>query len=208
MPRQCPTFRPSPEVSPRISCQLTREAPVALFTDVSATNPGNPNNLPNATTLSKVDYDQDGAFYQKGFPTCDPTQFTAATTTQQAKDACGDSLEGGGTSIIQVPSTTGGPPININATVTAFNGAHKTIVLFSYNSLSGAQTLIGQIGPADPRAAPCGCGPGIRDHADGPRPAAGRRCRGDHRVQHQGEEDLPLQGQAAEHRVLEVRSRP
>ena len=123
-----------------------KKAPVALFTDVSATNPGNPNNLPNATTLSKVDFDKDGAFYQKGFPTCDPTQFTAATTTQQAKDACGDSLEGGGTSIIQVPSTTGGPPININATVTAFNGAHKTIVLFSYNSLSGAQTLVGQLG--------------------------------------------------------------
>jgi hypothetical protein len=137
-----------------------KKAPVALFTDVSATNPGNPNNLPNATTLAKVDFDKDGAFYQKGFPTCDPTQFTAATTTQQAKDACGDSLEGGGTSIIQVPSTTGGPPININATVTAFNGAHKTIVLFSYNSLSGAQTLIGQIGPADPGPPPGGAGPG------------------------------------------------
>ena len=125
-----------------------KKAPVALFTDVSATNPGNPNNLPNATTLAKVDFDKDGAFYQKGFPTCDPTQFTAATTTQQAKDACGDSLEGGGTSIIQVPSTTGGPPININATVTAFNGKGKTLVLFTYNTLSGAQTLIGTVGPS------------------------------------------------------------
>jgi hypothetical protein len=137
-----------------------KKAPISLFTDVAATNPGNPNQLPNATTLSKVDYDQDGAFYQKGFPTCDSTQFTAATTTQQAKDLCSDALEGGGTSIIQIPSTTGGPPITINATVTAFNGAHKTVVLFSYNTLSGAQTLIGQIGPADPGSPPTGAGPG------------------------------------------------
>jgi hypothetical protein len=44
--------------------------------------------------------------------------------------------------------------------VTAFNGAHKTIVLFSYNSLSGAQTLVGTIGPADPGSPPAGAGPG------------------------------------------------
>jgi hypothetical protein len=136
-----------------------KKAPVSLFTDVSATNPGNAFQLPNPTTLSKVDYDKDGAFYQKGLPTCDPTQFTAATSTAQAKSACSDALVGGGSSKIAVPTVTGAPPINIDAIVTAFNGAHKTIILFSYNTLSGAQTLIGQIAKADPGLPPQGAGP-------------------------------------------------
>jgi hypothetical protein len=136
-----------------------KRVPVSLFTDVSATNPGNPFQLPNPTTLSKVDFDKDGAFFQKGLPTCDPTQFTAATTTAQAKTACSDSLVGGGSAKIAVPTTTGAPPINIAAVVTAFNGAHKTIILFSYNTLSGAQTLVGQIGKADPGSPPSGAGP-------------------------------------------------
>jgi hypothetical protein len=78
--------------------------PISLFTDVAATNPGNPNQIPNPTTLAKVDYDKDGAWYQKGFPTCDPSQFTAATTTAQAKSACSDSLIGSGSSQIAVPT--------------------------------------------------------------------------------------------------------
>jgi hypothetical protein len=106
-----------------------------------------------------VDFDKDGAFFQKGLPTCDPTQFTAATTTAQAKTACSDSLVGAGSAKIAVPTTTGAPPINIAAVVTAFNGAHKTIILFSYNTLSGAQTLVGQIGKADPGSPPSGAGP-------------------------------------------------
>src|SRR5712691_5224542 len=136
-----------------------KRVPVSLFTDVSATNPGNPFQLPNPTTLAKVDFDKDGAYFQKGLPTCDSTQFTAATTTAQAKTACSDSLVGGGSAKISVPTTTGAPPINIAAVVTAFNGAHKTIVLFSYNTLSGAQTLIGQIGKAEPGSPPSGAGP-------------------------------------------------
>lgn len=137
-----------------------KRVPISLFTDVSATNPGNPFQLPNPTVLSKVDYDKDGAFYQKGFPTCDPTQFTAATTTDQAKSTCSDSLIGGGSAKIAVPTATGAPPINIAAVVTAFNGAHKTVILFSYNTLSGAQTLVGTIGKPDPGPPPGGAGSG------------------------------------------------
>ena len=122
------------------------KAPVSLNIDVASTNSGNANNIPNPTTLALVDFGKDIKFQQKGLPTCDPTQFTAASTTQQAKDACSDSLIGGGASKIQVPSTTGGPPINIAATVTAFNGKHNSVVLFTYNTLSGAQTLVGQLG--------------------------------------------------------------
>jgi hypothetical protein len=132
-------------VAPKKLPKKTR-APVGVNIDVASTNSGNANNIPNPTTLALVDFDKDIKFQQKGLPTCDPTQFTAATTTQQAKDACSDALIGGGLSKIQVPSTTGGPPINIDATATAFNGAHNTVVLFTYNSLSGAQALIGQLG--------------------------------------------------------------
>jgi hypothetical protein len=137
-----------------------KRAPISLFTDVSATNPGNPNQLPNPTTLAKVDYDKDGGFYQKGLPTCDPNQFTVATNTQQAKDACGDSLIGGGSSLVAVPTGPSSPPLFVTAVVTVFNGAHKTVVLFTYNDLSGAQTLVGQIAKADPGSPPTGAGPG------------------------------------------------
>jgi hypothetical protein len=132
-------------VSPNKLPKKTK-APVSVNIDVASTNSGNANNIPNPTTLALVDFGKDIKFQQKGLPTCDPTQFTAASTTQQAKDACSDSLIGGGTSKIQVPSTTGGPPINIPATVTTFNGKHNSIVLFTYNTLSGAQTLVGQLG--------------------------------------------------------------
>jgi hypothetical protein len=138
-------------VAPKKLPKSGAKAPVSVNIDVASTNSGNANNIPNATTLALVDFDKDMKFQQKGLPTCDPTQFTAATTTQQATTACSDSLVGNGSSKIQVPSTTGGPPINIAATVTAFNGKHNSLVLFTYNSLSGAQTLVGQLGK-DPSA--------------------------------------------------------
>jgi hypothetical protein len=137
-----------------------KRVPISLFTNVSATNPGNPNQLPNPTTLAKVDYDKDGKFYQKGFPTCDATQFTPATTTQQAKDTCDDSLIGGGGAEIAVPTGPSTPPVNVHAVLTVFNGPNKTVVLHSYNSLSGGQKLIGKISPADPGPPPNGAGAG------------------------------------------------
>ena len=137
-----------------------KRAPIALFTNVSATNPGNPFGIPNPTTLAKVDYDKDGAFYQKGLPTCNPNQFSSATTTEQAKDECSDALVGRGGSQIAVPTGPNTPPLNVQATVTAFNGAKKTLVLHTYNALSGAQTLVGTIRRAEKGAPPAGAGRG------------------------------------------------
>lgn len=156
-----------------------KRAPISLFTDVAATNPSNPNQIPNPTTLSKVDYDKDGAWYSKGLATCDASQFTAATTTQQASSQCSDSKVGGGSASIEVPTGAATPPIKVSAVVTAFNGkasqcraiapppqltATQTkfgcIILFSYNSLSGAQTLFGGVGPADKGSPPSGAGSG------------------------------------------------
>ena len=135
-------------ISPKKLPKSGKGKAVSLFTDVASTNSGNPNSVPNPTTLSKVDFDKDIKIQQKGIPTCDPTQFNAATTTAQAKSACSDSQLGGGSAKIQVPTGPSTPPLAIPATITAFNGAHKTLILFSYNSLSGAQTLIGTIGPS------------------------------------------------------------
>jgi hypothetical protein len=137
-----------------------KRVPISLLTDVSATNPGNPNQVPNPTTLAKVDYDKDGAFQQKGLPTCDPTQFTAATTTAEAKDACPDAVVGGGTSRIAVPVAAGSPPLTVDAITTAFNGRNNTTVLHTYNTLSGAQTLIGKVTKAEKGNPPVGAGPG------------------------------------------------
>lgn len=137
-----------------------KRAPISLLTDVSATNSGNPNQIPNPTTLAKVDYDKDGAFQQKGLPTCNPAEFTAATTTEQAKDACPDAIVGNGTSKIAVPLSSGAPPLTIDAVTTVFNAKHKTVLLHTYNTLSGAQTLIGTVGKADPGPPPQGAGPG------------------------------------------------
>src|SRR5512133_91562 len=135
------------KISPKKLPKKGKAAPVSLFTDVSSTNSGNPFSLPNPTTLSKVDFDKDIKYQQKGLPTCDPTQFTSATTTAQAKSACGDSVVGGGSSQIAIPTGPSTPPLNVTATVTAFNGKGKTLILHTYNSLSGAQTLVGKIGP-------------------------------------------------------------
>ena len=137
-----------------------RRAPISLFTDVSATNPGNPFQLPNPTTLAKVDYDKDGAFQQKGLPVCDPTQFSAATTTEEAKEACSDAVVGGGSSQIAVPVSASAPPLTVTAETTVFNGRNKTVVLHTYNGLSGAQTLVGKLSKAEPGAPPQGAGRG------------------------------------------------
>ena len=121
--------------------------PTTLFTDVFGTT-DNPNGVPSPTTLAKVDFDKDGAFYQKGLATCNPNQFTSATTTAQAKSACGRSQIGSGSAKILIPTGPSTPPLNVNAVITVFNGKHKTIILHTYNSLSGAQTLVGKLGPS------------------------------------------------------------
>jgi hypothetical protein len=133
-------------ITPKKLPKSGKGAPVSLFIDVASTNSANAFQVPNPTTLAKVDFDKDIKIQQKGLPTCDPTQFTSATTVAQAKSACSDSQLGGGTAKIEVPTATGAPPINIAATVTAFNGAGKKLILFTYNTLSGAQTLTGTIG--------------------------------------------------------------
>ena len=118
---------------------------VSLFVDVSTTSPSNPNGIPSATTLAKVDFDKDIKIQNKGLDTCNYSLFTAATTATQAMNLCHSSLVGGGSSRIAILSGPSSPPLKINATVTAFNATHRRLVLFTYNTTSGGQTLIGTI---------------------------------------------------------------
>jgi hypothetical protein len=136
------------KVTPNKLPKTGKGAPVSLFIDVSSTNSGNPNQIPNATTLAKVDFDKDLHVQQKGIASCNYQSFTAATTTQQAQSQCGPSKLGGGSARILVPTGPSTPPITVNAVVTAFNAKGKKLILFTYNSLSGAQTLVGTLGPS------------------------------------------------------------
>jgi hypothetical protein len=123
--------------------------PIKLTVDVASTNSGNPFQVPNPTTRARVDFDKDLKYQQKGYPTCDTSGFTSATTTEQAKAECSDSQIGSGSSAIQVPTATGAPPLQVAATVTVFNGKAKGIILFTYNTLSGATVLSGKIKNSD-----------------------------------------------------------
>jgi hypothetical protein len=123
--------------------------PIKLTVDVASTNSGNPFQVPNPTTRARVDFDKDITYQQKGFPTCDTSGFTSATTTTQANNECGDAKIGSGSSAIQVPTGAASPPLQVAATVTVFNGKGKGIILFTYNSLSGATVLNGKIKNSD-----------------------------------------------------------
>lgn len=123
--------------------------PIKLTIDVASTNSGNPFQVPNPTTRARVDFDKDVKYQQQGFPTCDTSGFTSATTTEQAKSECSDSVIGSGHSAIQVPTASGAPPLEVAATVSVFNGKAKGIILFTYNSLSGATILPGKIKSSD-----------------------------------------------------------
>ena len=132
-------------ISPKKLPKSGAGKPIKLKLDVSSTNSGNANNVPNPNTNAKVDFDKDVTYQQKGFPTCDTSGFGAATTTEQAKSECGDAVIGSGSSAIQVPTATGAPPLAVSAVVTVFNGKGKGIILFTYNSLSGGTILDGKI---------------------------------------------------------------
>ncbi len=122
-----------------------KRVPVSQNTNVFSTNSGNANQIPNPTSNSKVDFDKDIKFQQKGFPTCDTSGFGAATTIQDVKDECPDAVVGSGSATVAVPTATGAPPLTVHADVIAANVKGNKILLHSYNSLSGGQPLIGQL---------------------------------------------------------------
>ncbi len=124
----------------------SKRSPISLNTNVEATN-SDParNGVPYPTTNAEVDFDKDIKFQQKGYPTCDTSGFGAATTIQDVKDECSDSILGSGSATVEVPLGAGVPPTVIPAQVIAANVKGNKILLHSQNSLSGGQPLIGQL---------------------------------------------------------------
>lgn len=133
------------KVKPKKLFKKGRPRTVSVFVNVWAHNPSNPYGLPSPTTLAKVDFDRDIRIQNRGLETCNFQRFTAATTTAQARSMCPDSRIGGGSSTIAVPTGPATPPLFVQATVTLFNASRKRVVLHTYNSLSGATTLIGRV---------------------------------------------------------------
>jgi hypothetical protein len=131
-------------VAPKKVPKTTR-VPTSQDTNVFSTNPGNANQVPFPTTNAKVDFDKDLKVQSKGFPTCDTSGFGAATTIQDVKNECSDSLVGSGSATVVVPTATGAPPLSVHADVIAANVKGNKLLLHSYNSLSGGQPLIGQL---------------------------------------------------------------
>jgi hypothetical protein len=125
------------------------KAPVALSINVESTNASNPQGIPNATTLAKVDFDKDIKVQQKGLPTCDATQFGSQSTTQDVKQACPDAIIGSGSATILLRSGPGAPPLTVHAQTVAANVKGNKILLHSYTQEAGGVPLVGSFIKSD-----------------------------------------------------------
>jgi hypothetical protein len=121
----------------------SERAPISLNVNVFATNPGNEQQIPNPTTLALVDFDKDLKFQQKGYPTCDPTQFGSQSTVQDVKDACPDSVVGSGTATVVLKSGPGLPPLTVHAETVGANVKGNKVLLHSYTKEAGGVPLVG-----------------------------------------------------------------
>ena len=96
-----------------------------------------------ATKLALVDFDKDVKFQQKGYPTCDPTQFGSQSTTQDVKSACPDAIVGSGTATVILKSGPGLPPLTVHAQTIGANVKGNKVLLHSYTQEAGGVPLVG-----------------------------------------------------------------
>ena len=127
------------KVSPK-KLPKNKRVPISLDVNVFATNP---TGTPNATNLALVDFDKDVLFQQKGYPTCDPTQFGSQSTTQDVKQGCPDAITGSGTATVQLGSLT------VHAQTIGANVAQHNVLLHSYTQEAGGVPLIGHFLKSD-----------------------------------------------------------
>ncbi len=89
----------------------------------------NPAGLPPKPTQVVVTYDKKNVkFDNDAVPKCDPSQI-AGTTTEAARDACGDAEVGTGRAVANLPFGAGGARQDFIADVTAFNRADTEGIL-------------------------------------------------------------------------------
>jgi hypothetical protein len=130
------------KVKPKKLSKTERSA-ISLDVNVFATNPGNQQQIPNPTTLALVDFDKDLKFQQKGYPTCDPTQFGSQSTVPDVKDACPDSIVGSGTATVVLKSGPSTPPLTVHAETVGANVKGNKVLLHSYTKEAGGVPLVG-----------------------------------------------------------------
>ncbi len=121
------------KVSPK-KLPKDKRVPISLDVNVFSTNP---TGTPNASSLALVDFDKDVKFQQKGYPTCDPTQFGSQSTTQDVQAACPDAIVGSGTATVALGTLTI-PAKTIGATVKG-----NKVLLHSYTQEAGGVPLVG-----------------------------------------------------------------
>jgi hypothetical protein len=121
----------------------TTRAPISIDVNTFSTNPSNPQQVPFATTLALVDFDKNVKFQQKGYPTCDPSQFGSQSTTQDVKAACPDSIIGSGTATVLLKSGPGLPPLTVHGQTIGANVKGNKILLHTYTQEAGGVPLVG-----------------------------------------------------------------
>jgi hypothetical protein len=118
-------------------------APISIDDNVFGTNPSNPQGIPNPTTLALVDFDKNVLFQQKGYPTCDPSQFGSQSTTDDVKAACPDSIIGSGTATVLLKSGPGLPPLTVHGQTIGANVKGHKVLLHTYTQEAGGVPLVG-----------------------------------------------------------------
>jgi hypothetical protein len=113
-----------------------QRVPIKITVNVEATSPDG--STPNATSRALVDFDKDLRFQQKGYPTCDPSQFGSQSTTQDVRDQCPDSIVGSGTATVVLGALT------IGAQTIGANVRGNSLLLHSYTQQAGGVPLVGK----------------------------------------------------------------
>jgi hypothetical protein len=121
----------------------TTRAPISIAVNTFSTNPSNPQQIPFATKLALVDFDKNVKFQQKGYPTCDPSQFGSQSTTQDVKAACPDSIIGSGTATVIIKSGPGLPPVTVHGQTIGANVKGNKLLLHTYTQQAGGVPLVG-----------------------------------------------------------------
>jgi hypothetical protein len=132
-------------VSPK-KLSKTTPTPVTLSVSVPTRTTTAASGIPVPTVHVTIDFDKNLSLFTKGIPTCNATKLQA-TSTEVAKQACGNAVIGTGTGSALLP--IGGQAVPEPTVVTAFNGVPqggKPIELLHAYGTSPVQTTLVLVG--------------------------------------------------------------
>jgi hypothetical protein len=100
--------------------------------------------IPPALRQAIVQFDRDGRLSTVGLPTCDPSQLQEATP-EEARATCAAAIVGTGHAEALI-EREGGPPYDVTAPVTLFNGppenGHPTVVFHTRTTVPATQSFV------------------------------------------------------------------